>query len=344
MSVQTTYPEVYLSTEVDELLSSLPPLPEPPVEPREPAKPVPPTKSPSEARGCAWFLLISVIIGFIVVLSRDEIIWEGVVACVLFSFMAYFMFLSAKDNKESDEKNTIDYNTALANYPALLAEYEKKKEEYQIQLNKYNRSIRTIRSKNNISKYRKKQIDIWKTHRKAPIFMDCDDSDIIKKGVSEAFLSRNLARRYSPGSTLTDKKVPVGLKYYYPDIVFVYNNLYFDIEIDEPYVGDDGSPIHYLEECNGLLSSVDKERNEKMNEMGWEVIRFSEEQVLWAMEECLHYIEEVITSIDSGNKPSIKCSFSVKKPTKEEAYNLAYHKFRSTYLPPAYLNNIDQDE
>lgn len=341
MLTQKTYPELYLSEKVRELLQELPPLPEPPIEPKEPVKPIEPHKSEvGYGIGGALFGIIGAIV-LIVIFSQKEINWEvispGIVVIVLMLFMLYFSFIS----KKSDNKEIEEYNQSISDYQRLMEIFKQKKEQYQVDLLNYNNSVRAIRSNRNITKYRKKLIEKWENTRECPVIMDCDESDAIKRGAAEDFFFQYLSDEFI--AVKRDKKVPVGSKYYYPDFI-LFSDFYIDIEIDEPYTGTNGIPIHYLDNRDGVLLSIDAERNTFMTKNGWEVIRFSEEQVFLHPEECINYINAVIDAVYSGKMPKIPVNsdFSCTKYTKEQASQLALVDFRNTYIP--LLDDVDDED
>jgi len=91
--------------------------------------------------------------------------------------------------------------------------------------------------------------------------------------------------------------IPNYNKPYEPDIVLFDKNLnlYFDIEIDEPYDGYFRYPTH----CINLEEEVkqDNIRDLFFTESGWVVIRFTEKQVHCQANECIDYIKNVLNSI-----------------------------------------------
>lgn len=130
---------------------------------------------------------------------------------------------------------------------------------------------------------------------------------------------------------------------YYPDILIVFDNLYIDVEIDEPYVFEDGKPIHYVRKINDdyyySTSYVDANRNYEFTVyLGFEVVIFSEEQVFRHTDECVEFIKRMITCIKNA-EPDVSCSksFVQRKWTKEEAESMARNHYRNTYIPKEYI-------
>lgn len=72
---------------------------------------------------------------------------------------------------------------------------------------------------------------------------------------------------------------------YYPDISYIdkRSNTFIDIEIDEPY-SRSGELTHYIE------SRKDSFRDKKFIQNGWNVLRFSENQVLDHPNECVNVV------------------------------------------------------
>lgn len=91
---------------------------------------------------------------------------------------------------------------------------------------------------------------------------------------------------------------------YYPDISYIdeSKNLAIDIEVDEPYTnkGGEKEPIHYVYRNKDVdaIKSTDDDRNNRFNDKGWHVVRFSEKQVENHPQKCCEYIERVINYIE----------------------------------------------
>jgi hypothetical protein len=117
-----------------------------------------------------------------------------------------------------------------------------------------------------------------------------------RKGYKEeAFYDAIRTHFYNDFNVLDNAMLAIGegTNPYEPDIAMVSKgkqNIFIDIEIDEPYAGVSRKLTHcYPEGINRDNYFVDR---------GWFVIRFSEYQVHHQIEECLHEIAKVITTID----------------------------------------------
>jgi hypothetical protein len=109
--------------------------------------------------------------------------------------------------------------------------------------------------------------------------------------------------------------------------------LSFDLEIDEPYVGDTGKPHHCIDD------DKDKLRDRFFAAGNWITIRFSEKQVVIQPDRCCYLIAMLIVALtgDSTIKhkfnPAITLPTSDRRWTKFESQEMAKNKYRDSYLP-----------
>lgn len=117
-------------------------------------------------------------------------------------------------------------------------------------------------------------------------------------------------------------------------------NLFIDIEIDEPYIGNDGTPIHFLK-------GNDEERDTFFTRKNWLVIRFAESQIIENPSACCELISDVVQNLkrcvieDFSLQSKIKV---VASWTSEEAHKLAFVKYRNKYLPHELHININDEK
>lgn len=138
-----------------------------------------------------------------------------------------------------------------------------------------------------------------------------------------------------------------------PDIAMLgksKENIRIDIEIDEPYAGITRQPTH----CIG----DDINRDNYFKDRGWIVVRFSEYQIHTQEKECLKYIAEIISSINSSfdvptelkstPKISIEKVWDVVQSQKweKEKYREKYlnHEFQNLETPPETLKRDFSDQ
>ncbi len=124
-----------------------------------------------------------------------------------------------------------------------------------------------------------------------------------------------------------------GYRPYEPDIAIIdveNPSIRIDIEIDEPYAAITNTPTHYID-CG------DDIRNMQLNNLGWIVVRFSEEQVYTTSHECVAYITQLIHCLNP-NKILPRDLLERKLPlrhnrwTEIEAKVMASEKTREKYL------------
>lgn len=116
---------------------------------------------------------------------------------------------------------------------------------------------------------------------------------------------------------------------YYPDImVSADNDVYIDIEIDEPYEMETKKEIHYLG-CD------DEIRNFRLSQKEWLIVRFSEKQVIRG--DCKSIINDLLGIVHDGSFTAIEDLLRLrdlmkeKRWSKEEARMMAIQNYRKDY-------------
>ncbi len=315
-----------------------------------PNKPTPPTKEevPTERLvegtesgcsnfGCAFIMwlplvgLMGVLPG--ISLSRSEndfsilfvfiILWLPALFILMYQFgkntggQTYYKKAYTKEelalkeearNKEYNEK-FLKYNVSLKNYPTLLKQYENNKLEQQASIDKYSSEI---------------SAHILKSNMKSTVGYERTNSSP-QRGSYENALFYELMKMY-PNYVKVDTKVGP----YYPDIaISIKDEIFIDIEVDEPYVYTTKQETHYI-------SSGDEKRNKFFIENNWFVIRFAECQLINDMDKCVSFVDGIIQFILTGDTQhiasatDIKESFLIKRWTKEEARMMAIENIRTT--------------
>ncbi|MCH5227708.1 MAG: hypothetical protein J1F16_07855 [Muribaculaceae bacterium] len=114
---------------------------------------------------------------------------------------------------------------------------------------------------------------------------------------------------------------------YYPDIILKINNIWIDIEIDEPYDYKTRKEIHYL-------GGEDNKRNSFFIENNWFVVRFSERNILKNLPSCMEIIKSIIDFILIGDVQLLMKTQNLmeqichKRWTKEESRIMALNRTR----------------
>lgn len=229
-----------------------------------------------------------------------------------------------------------------SNYSYRLGEYKQEKQKYEQEYQKYlqdkleqENRVKDQLSKQSLARFRAIEVANWKANRKKPAIGQCEN-DIPKKGVSESFFEKRL--RASFNTVLTNQRIESSNNnaYYYPDFLIIEDGLFIDIEIDEPYIGDTKEPIHYLREDN---LSVDEDRDNWLKSEGFEIIRFTEEQVLLETNACITLLKNFLAEVKNGRNTRQYNNVQVhKRWTKEDAVEYAEQNYRDTYLTKVFPN------
>lgn len=150
-------------------------------------------------------------------------------------------------------------------------------------------------------------------------------------GITEPLLLQELRKLCNTNTELTiieNVAIPIKgwNKPYIPDFVLYQarNNLYIDIEIDEPYDIKYRKPIHYI-------GSNDVNRDNYLTSNGWVVIRYSERQVYKHLEEIIKDLESKINWLTYDDVCPTSLTLD-NRWTEEEAKRLAEENYREKYL------------
>lgn len=338
-----SYPEIYSSDKIGHILSSSPTLPLEPIKPKEPEKPKDPCEYDSGGeRGCFGFMLFGSIAAFFWIMNSHIDNKLGLLShLVIMILLSFFLFKTTTYDKKSHKGKKDKYINDIKFYPTFVQQYQKELKEYNIKMQAYKSTIEEMLSTHSLKKYRSSLVLSYLYTRTHPQLMPYSNSDNIRIGVSEYFF-RDLLE--SNGFNICfNKKIKVGNHFFYPDILIEQQGLLIDIEIDEPYIESDGTPIHFVDQ---YLTSVDNDRNTFFTQQGFEVIRFAEEQIFLHPNRCIGVIKEYIEQTLSGNEYFVSNNddFCIKKWTSEDASKLAYRRFRRTYIPAEYLKYIDNED
>ena len=77
---------------------------------------------------------------------------------------------------------------------------------------------------------------------------------------------------------------------YTPDFIYRNEEIFIDIEIDEPYTLEERKPIHY--EFN------DDNRDNFFLDINWAIVRFSERQIVNEPHNCIETIKSVLSIME----------------------------------------------
>lgn len=341
------YPEVYLSNTIKDVMMLVPQIPiQEPVKPIPPSPPIKPEKhNDTSDFGC---ISVFVVVAFFFMISNwDKMEGEAFMAIpilLIIGIICIPLFFGLLINGDGYEEELSKYNEELQKFPQRQQEYKFLLEKYEKDQLQYKSLYDRIMSPAKLSEFRggiiRKKLELLK-----PYFMDVEDTDVVKRGASESYFVEVLQHcfwEFLDSEVITDKKVPVGDTFYYPDIVFkTPNGIYIDIEIDEPYNGATGEPIHYT--TNGL--SIDYKRNKFFQEHGWVVVRFAEKQIFDNPRACVEFLLQLENCIleMSFDDLCISDDFVCPKWNEKLSHMWAYRKFRDSYVPQEYLRYISAE-
>lgn len=155
--------------------------------------------------------------------------------------------------------------------------------------------------------------------------------EYVVKGVTEKkfieFLGRFFPNRVSQEGELEVPGTRIG-RVYSPDAILRFGEINIVIEIDEPYVGSTRRPTH-------CINSYDVDRNKVFSENGWMVVRFAEEQIVKQPDECIFFLVDLISTIDSNlwfTPTSMSWPSLVPQWTMAQAEKMAKEGYREKYL------------
>ena len=154
-----------------------------------------------------------------------------------------------------------------------------------------------------------------------------------QQGVSEWAFYQCLLQYFPQVSQGAEFPIPDSTLKYSADFILHHKatGLAFEIEVDEPYVGDTGQPHHCSDDPR------DNRRNQFFQSRNWVVIRFAEWQVANYPISCCKLIASVIAQI-TGNDSILDAFGGIsdlpphKQWTTKEAKRMAKRKYRDTYL------------
>lgn len=234
------------------------------------------------------------------------------------------------------------YALELSSYQASMSIYLEKVEYIKKQSEKYNSDLTSYNFINSL--IIKELNEIFKSSPESSV---CVESP--KKGRSENFFKKYLVQYFE--DAINDdctieifqytKRIDYDLEYfeyddkyidiancYVPDFCFIHptKSLKIDIEIDEPYTYS--KPIHYF--------GSDNSRNKYFTDKNWIVLRFSEQQVQKAPNECCREIAELIFDLTNDRSYINKLlNFErltrMKKWTLDDVTNQINRKYRQNY-------------
>ncbi|TFZ62233.1 hypothetical protein E4631_25430 [Hymenobacter sp. UV11] len=378
-----SYPIVKIPARITEISRSLPVPPDKPVLPKHPDEPtLPSLKSPNDSNSGVGCLLVPVVLfGIALIIQGNSrksesdfvvTIGVGILICALWGWIKIknqAAIDKAKVLAEAEatyRKKLLIYQNELSIYntynrQAVEREHEITNKEYEQKLQQY--KVDVLNS-SFLFNYRTPILNSYLKSIKKP---QPYTGQSYRKGVSEDFFIVTLKLCFADDAPADTKKQTTKILTNYvlpfdnssrpfmPDIIITLYGLEFVlvIEIDEPYVGSSGQPIHYI-------NSRDYKRDKFFTDNGWIVIRFTEFQIITQPDKCASFIKQTIIGIVGSsykagsitafsydiNNDKIRASNLIVSPqwTEQEAHAMAFKRYRNSYLPPILSNKIIEEQ
>lgn len=381
----SNYPIIKIPIKLVEIYNAIPPLRNIPIRPNEPIRPIyfeepkysPPIKpTKDESPNYKTSLIVMTISGFILYELVDLktknmpsilIIIAGLVFLVsLFSIYALYSDNSKK--LEFFEKLMKQYLEEVQTYKLMFPESLKKwKESYDLINEKYTKNLEVYQSialpnyeqelnNYNIEKLRIQTINNLVTYRSLLledfVFASSDfyphpTANRLSKGVTESSFFDKLLNEANLGKCFINVTPNQNIdNSYLPDITLELNSgIKIDIEIDEPYIGLNGKPIHYLN------NDYDLRRDASFLNKRWIVVRFAEQQIVQHGENCIKVLYNLKKALEDFTNPLIDSNFigdlqPIRHWTRDEAHAFAFRRLRNDYLNIELRENLilEQEE
>ena len=366
------FPIVKIPQRIQEINNIFPPLPLAPLAPSKPEAPkVPlqPTNQKYEGSGLGSFAALPVFLFgvccFVTGKSAVHVV-SGLMFFVLAVIILYKSSASnAKNSVSINLKKQEAYEISLREYDEQKRIFELKQQAYAVALKQhesdkldFNAMVEKLVESN---PYKGKTIELRRSALReilaksaAPIFSEKKYTS----GVSEnQFFYQMLVffERTNITVLINHTAKNESKRQYMPDFVISLEeeNLNMIVEIDEPYVGKNGMPIHFA-------NSHDLQRDSWFLNRNWIVLRFAEEQIIKNPIACICHIvdilrqntpftgiinESILLSTLFGPKPQFdEALVKIPQWTKEQAREMAAVRYRNNYLPEGLLAKIKEED
>ena len=231
-----------------------------------------------------------------------------------------FMFFAITGviiGKVEENANNKENNQHADEYESQVTEYNKKVDQYNAEVTLWNKYVKI--SEGSAIKMRE-----WLHRSSNYSILDEGFYNNVTRGMTEKYFEEVLNDKF--GNKIKTGKCVKSLKdfsEYYPDYIYQdkENHVYIDIEIDEPYNLKTLEPIH--------LKETDVIRNSFFTSNYWYVVRFAEVQILKDSSRCLKILEDLISSIEAGEKHVRMDTIRLRRWDKSSSEAMARNKVRS---------------
>lgn len=374
------YPVVKIPSRIEEFKNLTPTLATRPKEPQVPQRvtnlPAPPNlievKEPTYTKsgaGCFGYVLAAGILAFFFLIASESYNGGVMMIAVILGLIGLWG-VNASSNEDQNAYN--QYIKNKNEYPKLV---QQAKEKYDLELIQYERKLDQLEKNyqdrleiyksyeypmflENLSAYEREKslitsstyLQEFRVQARRNFFHSISkpqspiNSNATKKGMSEDYFLPFLKKKFGDKIFQACSLMIDPTLQFVPDFVLYDKQLGYciDIEIDEPYIGKNGKPIHFIE------STYDQKRDFYFINSGWVVIRFAEQQIMKHPNLCCNYIAGIVNEICSD---LVKIEYDnnlmlpqVKRWSKEEAHEMAFNRFRNTYLTKELIENLPKED
>ena len=316
----------------------------------KPIPPLTPIKPENEEKG-SWIgkIIISLLMGGLIFFSiavgdfipdsNEDLLIALFVGVIVMGITIAFLNEAEENSEKEYQRKLKVYNEEISKYKPQYRKYSQQLQEYEIQ--EYAKNDPTMRIMLLASEVVNSVSDTIRPSA---------NEDSYKKGVTESYFKTFLDEYFGdniydnltinhPETDHDDEEI----RYlYHPDFVFYSKEqgICIDIEIDEPYVGSTGEPIHFI--------GYDDYRDDFFIRNKWFVMRFTEKQIFLTPRECCKEIYKISRAYAPGSVKDIDVSGIDNVPqdilwTREEAVKLAKEKYRRSYLTQEYITLLNDN-
>ncbi len=348
-SLRNSYPKIIFPYEIAHIINSIPPIIEIPEYPKLPVKKEinKPKEINNDSNGC----LINSLIGFIItgiglLLLKADLDFGVVFVPVGGAVTMYYVFFNQmiEQNKLKKRKQyEIEYKKYEEDIRLIDIEYRNQLLVYNLKKQSYESDCEIAKNEN-LVRQSEAFINTYRYKQLLTFFKKSDKPSILKnefsKSVTHSYFKKFLILTF--GNKVHDNFFLKDTTYvdllYIPDYIIHEPdlNLYIDIEIDEPYIGVDGTPLHFI-------NSNDDKRDDFFTRKKWLVIRFAEIQIINNPSACCDLINEMIMNLKCSKLNDLSTLTKVEivqNWSKEDAHKFAFKRYRDSYLPYELKNNI----
>lgn len=332
-----SYPTVDFSEKLKKISNSKPSLPQAPTKPIKPTEPT----VISEGIGCgsSLFMVISICCAMICVISLFTSQFQVALTTGLISVIGFFIYYGFENNEARKEQLNFDngqrYREKCKKYEVDLIVFNKSIEDYELK-------IKTQNSVEYIHNYKSQLFEDQCVVDKK-LFNYLAKTKLSFSTAAVSFFEPFILKEFTNSKILS---MVVLDNFILQILLYEESGIFINIEIDEPYFNNTGVPKNYIDNINGSKYN----RIDSLKKQNITTVRFCEEQIFKHPYECVKFISKVKgillehkTYIDEREFP-----FAIPMWTKEKAHNMAFLRYRNSYIPEKYhemlkyesLNNL----